>query len=138
MVWKIKARGHPNITAKHRTTFMLTKEGKVGPNGDCIIGVSSERAALDLDQELKEVIHSGKEILITISAGGISEEIHAFGSPDLTLTNPKDLVVRKSDFICGRTLAILADKSAADISRKLAKELRNKDTPVEVVIRAFP
>ncbi len=138
MEWKIKARGHPNITAKHGATFMLTKDGEAGPNGDCIIGVSAEIAALDLDQGLKDVIRSGGGLLITVTAGGISEEIRAFGNPGLTLTDPKDLVVRKSSFVCGRTLAIRAGKSAADFSRELAEKLRDAETVVEISIRAFP
>ncbi|HIP58595.1 MAG TPA: DUF371 domain-containing protein, partial [Archaeoglobus profundus] len=34
----ITAWGHPNITAKHRTTLEITKDEELSIRGDCIIG----------------------------------------------------------------------------------------------------
>jgi hypothetical protein len=42
--------------------------------------------------------------------------------------------VRKSDYICGRTLAIRADKAAKDLSRKLVEELRNPSQRVRITL----
>jgi hypothetical protein len=50
------------------------------------------------------------------------------------LTDPADLVVRKSDYVCGRTLAILADKAAKDLSRKLVEKLRNPIQRVKITL----
>jgi hypothetical protein len=45
-----------------------------------------------------------------------------------------DLVVRKSDFICNRTLAIRADKAAKDFSRNLVKKLQNPKQKVTITL----
>jgi hypothetical protein len=135
--WVIKARGHPNITARHRTTFMFTKDREVGPRGDCVIGVGAEKATADLDSDLKLALRSRRRILITLSARGLSEQIVAQGHPNLPLDHPSDLVVRKSGFICGRTLALLADKTAADFSREFAEALSDPSTVVEMRIKVF-
>lgn len=130
----IVAAGHPKITAKHRTTFMVTKDPEVGPKGDCIIAVSADRAVRDLSPKLKRTIRSDRELVITLKAGRMFEKIHARGHPLLTLDHPTDIVVRKSEFVCGRTLAIAADKAAADLSRKFVGALKNPTTKLELRI----
>ncbi len=134
MRWVIKARGHPNVTARHRNTFMVTKDAEVGPNGDCIIGVGADRACLDLDPALKRLLASGAPVAITLSAGKYAEKIRAKGHPSLNLDHPHDIVVRKSGFACGRTLAVGADKAAADLARGLAAALRDPETELEMEI----
>jgi hypothetical protein len=138
MEWIIKARGNPNITAKHRTTFMLTTDRWIGPRGDCVVGIEAERSAADLDPDLKLALRSGNDVLITLSAGGIREKISAKGHPSLPLNHPRDLVVRKSDFICGRTIAISADKAAADFSRKFVEVLSKSSTIIRMELRVSP
>lgn len=133
----IVARGHPRITAKHQKTFMITKERSVGPRGDCIIAVDADKAVSDLAPEIKRAIRAGCELVITITAGGIGEKIHAKGHPSLPLDHPTDLVVRKSGFICGRTLAIGADKAAVGLSRKLVDVLQNPLTKLELKIEVI-
>jgi hypothetical protein len=136
--WKILAWGHPNITAKHATTFMITRDAAVGPRGDCIIGVRAECGAADLPGGLKELIRSGKRFLIRIVVSGLEEEILARGHPDLPLTHPSDLVVRKSRFICDRTVAIEATKAAGDLSRDIVRELADPKTTVALVFQTLP
>lgn len=138
MEWIVRARGHPNITAKHRTTFMLTKDEEVGGRGDCVVGIGANKAAVDLDPELKAALRSGKEVSITISSGGISVEISAWGDAKLSLDDPREIVVRKSDFISGRTVAVKADKAAKDFSPELVKALADPSKTVEMKIRVFP
>jgi len=74
--------------------------------------------------------------MITIEAGGEVETVNALGSPQLMFTHPTDLVVRKSDYVCGRTLAIKADKAARDLSRRLVEKLRNPNQKVKIIITA--
>lgn len=139
MSWVITAGGHPMLTAKHRTTFMVTKDGKVGPRGDCIIAVNADKSAAELPAGLKRLLMSGEPILIVLRVGKLVEEVHAWGHPSLTLDHPTDIVVRKSRFICGRTLAIGADKAAADLSRELVALLRNPATRFEMeIVRRSP
>ena len=54
--------GHPNITAKHKTTLEFTKDKELSLRGDCIIGVNS---TFEL-KEIKKMIKSGKKIKILI------------------------------------------------------------------------
>ena len=133
----ITARGHPRITAKHPTTLMITKDEEVGPKGGCIVGVAADKGAAELSQELKSAIRLGRAINITIGAGGEGDEIHACGHPSLTLIHPKDLVIRKSRFVCGRTLAIGADKAAADLPRKFVTKLQDPITKIKISIQAL-
>ncbi|MDI6642617.1 MAG: DUF371 domain-containing protein [Candidatus Hodarchaeaceae archaeon] len=132
MSWVVVARGHPGVTARHRTTFMVTKDREVSPRGDCIIAVGADKAVSDLPPELKRAIKAGRELSITLKVGKTVEKIQARGHPSLALDHPTDIVVRKSKFTCGRTLAIRADKAAADLQRKFVTALRNPATKLEM------
>lgn len=134
MSWIVVAKGHPRITAKHRTTLMVTKEREVGPKGDCIIAVNADKAVSDLAPELKRAIRAGRELVITLRVGGLVEKIHARGHPSLTLAHHTDIVIRKSKFTCGRTLAIEADKAAANLRREFVAALRDSATKLEMRI----
>jgi len=132
----VTARGHPKVTAKHSTTFMITKDEKIGPRGDCIIAVKADKSASELPPEIKRLLKSGEQLVITLKAGKLVEKVHAWGNPSLTLNHPTDMVVRKSRFICGRTLAVGADKAAADLSREFIAALQNPATKFEMEIVA--
>lgn len=135
LVEKIIARGHFNVRSLHRTTFEVTKETHLTPRGDCIVAVCADRALPDFSAAFKSALRKeGAILLITVRCGGLEEKIAARGHPDLTLTHPTDLVVRKSSFVCSRTLAVHADKAAVDFSRKLVEKLK-EDLPVEVELQ---
>ncbi len=136
MVWVIRSRGHPMVTARHRMTFMITKDEELGPTGDCIIGVRAEKSSAELDPKLKKLIASGAPLTITLRAGGLSEEVRAWGHPSITLDHKTDIVVRKSRFVCGRTLAVGADKAASNLPREFVKALKNPATILEMEIVA--
>jgi hypothetical protein len=125
--------GHENIQATHKTTFEITKEAQLSRRGDCIIVVSANKTMTDFSSEFKENLRKEKaKIMILIEAGDAAEVVNAFGSPRLILTHPTDMVVRKSNYICNRTLAIQADKVACDLSRKL--KLRNPKQKVKITL----
>lgn len=127
--------GHENIQATHKTTFEVTKEAQLSRRGDCIIAVSANKTMTDFSSEFKENLHKEKaKIMILIEAGDAAEVVNAFGSPRLILTHRTDMVVRKSNYICNRTLAIQADKAACDLSRKLAEKLRNPKQKVKITL----
>lgn len=127
--------GHENIQATHKTTFEITKEAQLSRRGDCIIAVSANKTMTDFSSEFKENVHKKKaKIMILIEAGDAAEVVNAFGSPRLILTHRTDMVVRKSNYICNRTLAIQADKAACDLSRKLAEKLRNPKQKVKITL----
>ena len=129
------AHGHENIEATHRTTFEVTKETTLTKQGDCIIAVESTKAAADLPFEFKEAARKeGAQITVTIETGELKEIVKAKGSPQLKFMHPTDLVVRKSGYVCGRTLAIRADKAASDFSRELVEKLKDPSQEITVTL----
>ena len=131
----IDARGHENIQSTHETTFEITKEIVLTKRGDCIIAVSATKGAADLHPNFKEAAkRSGTQITITVEVGGVKEVVKARGSPRLLFTHPTDLVVRKSDYVCGRTIAIRADRAAKELSRKLVEKLRDPFQKVRITL----
>ena len=131
----IIAFGHENILAIHHSTLMFTKEKRLSKTGDCVAGVASDKAAADLNKTFKNALRKpNAKLTIIIEAGGLTEQINASGSPKLILTHPTDMVIRKSDYICNRTLAIRADKSANDLPRELAEKLRNPKQKINITL----
>ena len=131
----IHAHGHENILSTNKTTFEITKEAHLTIRGDCIIAINADKAAVDLGQEFKNSLRSeNARLTMTIKADSEKEIVNASGSPQLTLTHSTDLVVRKSNYFCNRTLAIHADKAAEDLSRTLVKKLRNPKQTVIIIL----
>ena len=117
----IHAKGHPNITAKHRTTIAFTRDKEITIKGDCFVAVDSR---FNISPDFMEKLRCSRHIIITISCAGSTDRIIARGHPKITLSDAKDLVIRKSNYVDNKTLAILADKAAIDLSRALIKNLR--------------
>jgi hypothetical protein len=129
-----KAQGHPDILSTHRTTLMTTKEKHLTKKGDCIVAVNAEKGLLDLDDGIKEVARSGETaISLKLEAGGEEFTVRGRGHPGLTYTDPSDIVLRKSGYVCGRTLMVGADKAACDIPDDLIRVL-NGGVDVTVTI----
>lgn len=123
---KIEAWGHVNITAVNTTTFQMTKEDHLTRKGDCIIAINASKGARDLSAEFKRLVRRRQaEVKVIIEAGTSVEIAMGRGDPQLLLNHPTDLVVRKSDYTCNRTLMIRADKGAVDFSRDLVLEVQN-------------
>ena len=129
----VLARGHDLILSNHKTTLEITKEEHLTIRGDCIIAVGSDKGAADLAETFKKAArNSCARIIIRIELGDDLEEIQAFGDPHLVFTHPTDIVIRKSDYICGRTVAIRANKAAAEISKSIVKKLRDPRQKVRI------
>ncbi|MDI6905433.1 MAG: DUF371 domain-containing protein [Candidatus Bathyarchaeia archaeon] len=131
----ILAYGHENIQATHESTFEITKEAQISKRGNCIIAVSADKAVADLRPEFKENLRKeNAKTTMLIEAGEVVEIVNALGNPRLILTHPTDMVVRKSNYVCSRTLAIRADKAACDLSRKLVEKLKNPKQKVKIIL----
>ena len=127
--------GHENIRGTHKTTLEFTKDPHLSKEGDCIVAVATDKGLADLNPAFKEELRKpNARVTILIEAGGITEQVHAFGSPRLILTHLTELVVRRSDYISDRTLAIHADKAARDLSRELVEKLRNPRQKVKITL----
>jgi uncharacterized protein len=131
----IVAFGHENIQALHPTTLMFTKEKHLSYAGDCIVAVAADKALADLNQKFKDNLRKPHaKLAIIIEVGGLTEQINASGSPNLILTHPTDIVIRKSTYISDRTLGIDADKSSNELSRELVKKLTNPKQKINVTL----
>jgi hypothetical protein len=131
----IRAFGHENIQAIHPTTLMFTKDRQLTQTGDCIIAVAANKATLDLSGEFKKKLKKrNAKLTILIEADGLKEQIIASGSPKLILDHPTDIVVRKSDYVCDRTLAVHADKSSNDLSREFIKKLNDSKQEIKITL----
>jgi uncharacterized protein len=130
------ALGHANIHALHPSTLMFTKDIHVSKNGDCIVAMKADKSVADLSAQFKEDLRKpNAKLTVTIEAGEFIEEIKALGSPKLCLCHPTDIVIRKSDYICSRTLAICANKSSNDLPRKLVEKLQDPKQKVKITLR---
>lgn len=69
----------------------------------------------------------GSKVLITIEVPQESFLVRAAGSSMLPLEDDHEIVMRKSEFISPRTLAIRADAAAKDIPKKIVESLRSPD-----------
>ena len=106
-------------------------------DGDCILVVSTDKGLPDLSTEFKETLRQHySKLTIKIEVDDLKETIHAKGSPMLALTDPLEMVVRKSDFTSDRTLGFKADKAAIDISREMAEKLKNPKTRAKITLIA--
>ena len=127
--------GHKNIQATHKTTLEFTKDTHLSKKGDCIVAVAADKALTDLSAEFKENLRKPHaKLTILIEADGIIEQVNAHGSPQLILSHPTDIVIRKSDYVCSRTLAVHADKAAQDLSKALAEKLKDPQQKVKITL----
>jgi hypothetical protein len=132
------AYGHELIQATHKTTLEITKDDHLTKRGNCIIAIKSEKACADLSPELKKIIKKdGSKVIIKIYVNNFEEIIEAEGSSKLILTSKNSIVIRKSDYIDERTLAIRANKASADLDRNLIKCLRSANSKVKIEIKAY-
>jgi hypothetical protein len=120
--------GHPNVQSLHSKTLEITKEEHLTLRGDCIIGVRASKACADLNEALKRRLSStGSTVKIEIMVGPETFVISGTGDERLSLKNPHDIVVRKTNFVCPRTLSIKCDRASSDIPRNIVKLLQDKE-----------
>ena len=130
---QFKAKGHPNIRSKHKTTLMTTVEPHLTPRGDCIIAVGAETGLAQLPEAIKEAARNPETLItFTLRAGNHVFETTGRGDPELEYTDKIDMVARKSSYTCGRTLMIGCDKAALDIPEDFVEVLKDPETVITV------
>ena len=121
--------GHRNIQSFHTRTIEITKDPNLSLRGDCIIGVNANKSCWDISDKLK---HSLKDdhsfIIIDVTVGNMSFIINGLGNSRLLLLSRHDVVIRKSNFICERTIAIRCDRASSDIPREMIMSLQDPET----------
>lgn len=137
IIFEVIAFGHPNVSAKHRTTLEVTKDSEISKRADCIIGVNASKGVSEIPEDAKIALRNGAkvEVEITLPEYGLKEILQGFGSPEMDFSHPRDIVIRKSGFVCGRTLLIHSNKSAKDLSREFVKLLKDKKTELRLLFK---
>ena len=121
--------GHPNVQSLHAKTIEITKDEHLTPRGDCIIGVKANKACSDFDESFKQRLKSNSSIVrMEIMIGDESILVSGMGDDRLSMLNPHDIVIRKTKFVCPRTMSVQCDKASSDLPRKLVKMLQDRET----------
>ena len=129
MKYEIEFFGHENIRSNHKNTIEITKESHLTPRGDCIVGVSANSSCNDLPEELKNKLKNPETtVKLLIKVGDDEFSLKGKGHPNLTLTHQEDIVLRKSDFTCPRTLSVKCDKASYLVPREMVTKLQNPKT----------
>ena len=131
----ISAHGHENIRCSHKSTIELTKENNLTKKGDCILGINSSKACIDLNSKLKELILKGKKINVIIKVDEITDFFYGYGDSKLSLLDDKDIVFRKSDFICNRTILIKCNKASNELNQNLIEKLKIPGKTLSIIFR---
>ena len=121
---KIYAYGHDNVLCTHTSTIEITKDSSLTTAGNCILGINSSKACFELNPNLRNMIKQGKKITVTIMVDGKFDSFYGYGNSRLTLLSKEDLVFRKSEFICDRTVLINCTKSSIELDRELINRLK--------------
>ena len=129
MRFEITFYGHENVRSLHPKSIEITTEEHLTVKGDCIVGVRASCGCLGIPDEMKLALQNPQsEIICTILVDKFSFRIIGKGSEKLTLTNPHDIVIRKSNFTCPRTLSISCDVAADSIPTQMIEALKNPKT----------
>ncbi|MBU3940993.1 MAG: DUF371 domain-containing protein [Nanoarchaeota archaeon] len=118
---KFIAYGHENVLGTHKTTLEFTKDDFLSKQGDCILGIKLDKVPSAL---------SGK-VRIQLKVGDFVDEIEFIANEEFKY--PNEFVIRKSDFLDGRTFGINSDKAACDIKREIIEELK-KGKKIEIIL----
>ena len=118
-------RGHPNNLATHRNTIAVTKDPEISKRADCIVGVSATKGCENLGESLKRHIQSYGLLSIVIAVEDLSFSFNGRGRSDLQLSDSRELVLRKSEFVSPRTAAVFCNAAAIDVPRKIIEKLQD-------------
>ena len=129
MRFEIQFSGHENIRSNHPKTIEITKESHLTLNGDCIVGVNASASCAELPTSLKKKLQNpNSKVTLSIKVGTHEFHVEGRGHENLSLTHLEDIVIRKSNFVCPRTLAVNCDKASDLIPREMISLLQNPKT----------
>lgn len=136
MIFEIEFTGHENIRSNHQKTIEITRDSSLTPSGDCIVGVNASAACADLPDSLKEKLRTcGSRVSLTFKVGPYEFVVYGSGHESLSLSHKDDIVVRKSDFVCPRTMAVRCDKASDHLPRDMIKLLQDPNTRGQLIIK---
>ena len=123
---EISFSGHKNIRSIHAGTIEITKDPDITPRADCIIGVNADMACIDIVEPLRTKLqNTHTRVIMRISVDEMYYEIQGRGDTGLCLEHGRDIVIRKSGFVCPRTLAVMCNRASVDIPCAMISRLQN-------------
>ena len=129
MQFQIKFTGHKNIRSLHPKTIEITKESHLTPRGDCIVGVNATSGCKDIPSKMKKKLRDpDSSINFSLKVDDYTFKFSGKGHQNLILNHSDDIVIRKSNFICPRTLAVGCNKASDSIPRKIIRILQDPKT----------
>lgn len=134
---EIRFFGHKNVLSLHPRTLEITKDPHLTLNGDCIIGVKANKACHDIRADLKQKLRTKNahiEFELIVEPYAIS--ISGIGNSELSLDHKHDVVLRKSKFICNRTICLNSSLAAIDIPRQMVDLLKDPEKEASIRIMA--
>ena len=132
----IYAYGHKNVSCTHRTTIEVTKDKILSEKGNCILAIMASKGCYDLNSKLKEEIWQERKIKVLIQVGDFQDFFFGFGDSNLELSSRSDIVFRKSNYICGRTILINCSKASDQINKKIINLLKDPQTQVKLIFKS--
>lgn len=125
---EVRFYGHPNVRCLHPKSIEITKESYLTPRGDCIIGINANKGCADLNESIRRGLKSSSAtVKIEVIIGNESFIVKGRGDDRLTMLNPHDIVIRRTNFVCPRTLCISCDKASSDLPRELVRSLQHRE-----------
>lgn len=129
MRFQIQFSGHKNIRSLHPKTIEITKESHLTPRGDCIVGVNATSGCKDIPNSMKKKLRDpGSSINFSLKVNDHTFNFSGKGHKNLILSHTDDIVIRKSNFVCPRTLAVGCNKASDSIPRKIIRILQDPMT----------
>ena len=114
---------------------MVTTEKFLTPRGDCIAAIESEKGLNDLCYHLKKAVkNDDSKVTFSLVVENSSFTIKGRGDNKISMKHPTDIVVRKSSYVCDRTLMVDADKAACDMDPLLLRMLRDVNNTILIKI----
>ena len=129
--------GHQNVLATHYNTLEVTMDEDISKRADCIIGVKANKGCLQLNQKLRSHIHRSEWLRFNLIVRDFNFEFVGKGESTLDLSDPREIVFRKSNYVSARTAALNCNVAACDIPRHIIKLLQRPDSIGKIRISAL-
>jgi len=97
--------------------------------------VKADKACSDIQADIKQKLRTNNayiEFELIVEPYAIS--IWGLGNSQLRLDHKYDIVMRKSNYICGRTICLKSSSAAIDIPRKIVDLLRDPEKKASIRI----
>ena len=125
---QFNAYGNAGIEGTHNGILEFTQRTSVIPKGESVIGTRA-----DFEPEaLSALAIVSKKIKITLKVRSFSETIT--GDVNKAFLPGSDVIIRKGPQCSPGTLLINADKSAADLSKRMIEHLKNPEERMIVTV----